>query len=105
MQKYRAYVHYHFKKGMEESGIKFLETELIKHAAEMGCHNIELWLDEKDHTRLVGTGDWNSLDEARKFQSTWDKKEKELSKFLTNKPEREFYKLRNSYSEKAKKAA
>ena len=46
---YRAIVHYHFKEGMEEKGIQFLENELVKKGRELGCHYIELWQNEKDH--------------------------------------------------------
>lgn len=105
MANYRAIVHYHFKKGMEEKGLKFLETELIKKAQEYGCHGIELWQSEKDHTKLVGIGHWNNIEEARKFQAHWDSKERELMQYCINRPEREFYKIKSTYAEKARKAA
>lgn len=105
MSKYKALVNYHFKKGMEEQGIKFLERELIKKAQEYGCHGIELLQSEKNPSLLIGVGYWNSIDEARQFQTIWNAKESELLKFCINKPTREFFKLRNSYSEKQRKVA
>lgn len=105
MANYRAIIHYHFKKGMEDKGIKFLENELIKKAQEYGCHGIELWQNEKNPSTLVGIGHWNSLQEARNFQAHWDSKEREFMHYCTTKPEREFYKIKSTYSEKVRKAA
>lgn len=105
MANYRALVHYHFKKGMEEKGIKFLENELLKKAQEYGCHNIELLQNGHDSSYLIGVGLWHSLEEARKFQAVWDSKEKELIQFCTNRPKREFFKVRSVFTEKSKKAA
>lgn len=105
MSNYRAIVHYHFKKGMEEKGIKFLERELLSKAQEFGCHGLELWQDERDPTFLVGIGAWNSIDDARRFQSHWDEKEKELIEFCESAPKREFLKIRSTYAEKEKRVA
>ncbi|NNM43404.1 MAG: hypothetical protein HKM07_03595 [Chlamydiae bacterium] len=105
MSKYRAFVHYHFKKGMEEKGMKFLENELFKKAQTYGCHGLELLQNEVDSCQVLGIGFWNSLEEAKKFQSVWDSKEKELMEFCERKPNREFCKVRTTYAEKAKKAA
>jgi len=105
MEGYRAIVHYYFKKGMEESGLKFIENELVKKAKSMGCHGVELWQNEKDHSQFVGIGYWNSIEEARLFQSHWESKEKELLKFCIKAPHHEFFKVRTTYSEKSKRAA
>ncbi len=102
---YRAFVHYHFKKGMEEEGLKFLNNELLKHAKDYGCHGIELLYNEREPSEVLGIGLWNSLEEAKSFQSLWDKKEKELVRYCTNVPKREFFKIEASYLEKSKKAA
>lgn len=105
MGNYRAIVHYHFKKGMEEQGIRFLQNELIKNAERYGCHGIELLQDEKDHTLLVGIATWNDISDARRFQSSWAHKENELMRFCSETPKRHFYKVRSTYSEKMRRAA
>ncbi len=105
MSTYKAIIRYHFKRGMEEEGMRFLERELIKKAQIYGCHNLEFLQDEKDHTQIVGIGLWNSLEEAKRFQSHWEAKEHELMKFCTQAPSREFLKIRTMYSDKARKAA
>jgi len=102
---YRAFVHYHFKKGLEEEGILFLERELVKKAAQWGCHNIEIWQHEEDPHYVIGVAEWTSFDEAKKFQSQWHKKEEQMIQMCTNAPEREFYKLRTTFKEKSKRAA
>ncbi len=104
---YRVMVHFHFKEGKEEEGIKFLENELIKKGKEFGCHYVELWQNEKDPTIVEGVAVWNDLEDARNFQSKWKNKEQELiSKFCTGDATREFCIIRSIYMEKpAKKAA
>lgn len=103
---YRAIVTYHFKKGMEEKAIQFLEKELIQKAKELGGHYLELWQNEKSPSIVEGIGIWTNLEDAKAFQSKWEKWEKELvSKYCERAPEREFCKLRGSYSEKIMKAA
>jgi 3-oxoacyl-ACP reductase-like protein len=98
---YRAIVHYHFKKGLEEEGILFLERELMKKAQQMGCHGIEIWQNEKAQTYVIGIGHWKSIEEARRFQDKWNAKEKELLRFCTNVPEREFYEFRSAFTQRA----
>lgn len=105
MTHYQVIVHYHFKEGKAEEGIKFLETELLKKAQEYGCHDIELCQNERDPTELRGLTTWNSVDEARQFQSHWEAKEKELLRYCTNVPKREVFKIRSSYQEKLRKSA
>jgi hypothetical protein len=105
MPKYKAIVHYNFKKGMEEEGLRFLENELLKKAQDYGCHNIELWQNERDSCCFIGTASWNSLEEARKFQSVWNAKENQLVRYCTNAPTREFYEIRSTWNERGKKAA
>ena len=105
MANYRAIVHYHFKKGMEEQAIKFIEKELVKKAQKLGCHFIELLQNEKDHSKFIGIGTWNDIEDARRFQSLWEEKEKELMHFCVNEPEREFFTIRASFQEKTRKAA
>lgn len=102
MSQYQIIVHYHFKRGMEEEGLRFLETELMKHARDFGCHYIEFCQNERDTTEVLGLAIWNSIDEARKFQSKWHDKEKKLISFCTNPPRREVFKVRSSYTEKEK---
>lgn len=105
MGNYRAVVHYHFKKGMEEQALKFFENELIKKAQNYKCHLIELLQNEKDHSQFVGIAIWNDIEDARRFQELWKSKEKELMRFCVNEPKREFFKLRTHYQEKMRKAA
>ncbi len=50
MSGYRAIVHYHFKKGMEEQGIRFLENELLRKAHQLGVHDIEILFNELEPT-------------------------------------------------------
>lgn len=103
MEEYQVIVHYHFKKGMEEKGIRYLETELLKNARDFGCHTIEFCQNERDPGEVLGMATWNSLQEARKFQSQWGEKEKELIGFCTNAPKREVFKIRSTYMEKSEK--
>ena len=105
MGNFRAVVQYHFKKGMEEQGIHFLENELLKKASSYGCHHIELLQDSKDHSYFIGIAEWNSLEEAKKFQMHFASKEKELLRFCIKEPTRHFCMLRNQYIEKSRKAA
>jgi hypothetical protein len=102
---YRAIVHYHFKKGMEEQAMRFLENELIKKAPSLGCHGIKLLVDENDHSHVLGIGTWDNIEEARKFQSHWEAKEKELTRMTVSTPKHEFFKLKSSYIEKNRKVA
>ena len=102
---YRAVVHYHFKNGMEEEGVRFLERELIKKAKEYGCHDIELWQNDRDPAVFTGVALWNDIQDARRFQSLWEKKEKEFLRYCTGTPHREFYRVRATFLEKSKKAA
>ncbi len=92
MSQYRAIIHYHFRKGMEEQGMKFFQRELVDKAPELGCQGIELWQSEKDGSYAVGIGAWNSLEDARRFQNLWDQKEKELLRFCIASPKQEFFK-------------
>jgi hypothetical protein len=105
MGNYRALVHYTFNKGMEAQGLKFLENELVKKAQNYGCHFIELWQNERDPCIVVGVAIWNDLEEARRFQKQWEEKEKELMKFSSEAHKREFFMIKSTFVEKAKKAA
>lgn len=103
---YRVIVHYQFKQGMEEQGIRFLERELVHKGRELGCHYIELWQNEKDPTHVEGIAVWKNIEDARRFQAKWEKKEKELvAHYCVKNPRREFCKIRSTYSEAMKKAA
>lgn len=103
---YRAIVHYQFKKGMEEQGIKFLDHELVKKGQEYGCHYIEIWQNERDHSIVEGVAIWEDLKDAKRFQSLWEEKEKELiRRFCKDEPSREFCKIRATYMGKSRKAA
>lgn len=105
MHIYRAIVHYYFKKGMEKEGMKYLENELLKAAKAAGAHDIEVWYNEKEPTHVVGMGLWNNLDEARKFQSLWGAKEKELMKYCEKAPHHEIYKVCDEFAKRFGKAA
>jgi hypothetical protein len=96
MSIYRGIVHYHFKKGCEEKGIKFLEVELFKAAHEFGNHNFDICFDEKDPCHVIGMAWWNRFEDAHQFQQMWQRKER---------ANREFFKLRKSLFEKKKKVA
>jgi hypothetical protein len=101
---YRAIVHYRFKPGMEQKAIEFIKNELFKQAEKDGCKDIEILADERHEGHWVGTGVWNSIDEARNFQSHWNVKEKELQKYCTEAPKREIYRIER-ISGKVRKAA
>lgn len=90
---------------MVEQGVKFFEKELVNKAHEYGCQTIELWRNETDHSYVVGVGAWNSMEDARKFQSQWDAKEQELLRYCTNAPKREFFSIKSAYAEKARVVA
>ncbi len=105
MGNYRAMVHYTFKKGMEAQGLKFLENELVKNAQKFGCHYIELWQNDRDPASVVGVAMWNDIEDARRFQKLWESKEREMMKFSSEAPRREFFMIRITYIEKGKKAA
>ena len=105
MSIYRGIVHYHFRKGLEEKGIKLLEVELFKAAHEFGNHNFDICYDEKEPGHVIGTSWWNSFEEAHRFQKMWQRKEKEILEHCMGEPKREFYKLRKSLFEKTKKVA
>lgn len=105
MANFRAIVHFKFKKGMEQQGLKFLENELIKKAQEYGCHGIEFWQNGRHSTEIIGIGYWNSIEEARTFQSHWEAKEREFLRYCEEKPHREFYKVCSTYAEKQRRAA
>jgi len=103
---YRAIVHYHFKEGMEEKALNFLETELIKKGQEYGSRYTELWQNEKNPSIVEGISFWDDIEDAKRFQSQWESKEKELiSKFCEGAPRKEFFKLRSTYMQKPRKAA
>lgn len=106
MSKYRAIVHYRFKEGMEEKGLRFLENELVKKAESFGCHGIEILHSEDDPTFVVGIATWNDIQDARRFQAKWATKEHEMLSFCTSSPKREFFKIVSTFmEEKHKKAA
>ena len=105
MSKYRAVVHYRFKEGMEERGIRYLENELIQKADTYGSHNIEILHSEEDPTYVLGIAMWNDIQDARRFQAKWATKEHELAKYCTDSPRREFFKVVLNFAEKQKKAA
>lgn len=105
MSQYRSIVYYHFKKGMEEQGMKYFEKEFLNKAEEYGCHGIEMWRNEADHSYVVGIGAWNSMDDVRRFQDVWDVKEKELLRFCTKTPKRELFKTNSRMEERSRKAA
>ncbi len=105
MSIYRGIVHYHFKKGWEEKGIKFLEVELFKAAHEFGNHHFDICFDEKNPGHVIGTSWWNSFEDAHRFQQIWHRKEQEILENCEGAPQREFFKLRKSLFEKTKKVA
>jgi len=99
-QVYEVVVHYTFKKGMEEKGVRFLETELVKHAQELGCHTVLICQNERHPNDVCGIAAWNSIDEARNFQSRWAEKEKTLISYCSGEPRRDVWKIRSSFKEK-----
>lgn len=105
MSEYRVVAHYHFKKGMETEGIKFLENEILKKSRNLGCHDLEIWQDEKDPLHFIGVGIWSSLQKAKEFQSQYTQSEKMLMKFLTEMPKRDMYRIEQRWVEKEKRAA
>jgi hypothetical protein len=106
MSKYRAIVHYRLKEGMEEKGLHFLETELVRKADSYGCHEIEILHSEEDPTYVIGIALWNDIQDARRFQAKWATKEHELVRTCcTSTPRREFYRITSIFTEKTRKAA
>jgi len=105
MSQFRAIVHYHFKKGHEEEGIKYLEEHLTKEISRHGGHHIEIFRDESQHGNVIGIAEWNNVDEAKKFQKYFSAIENEMSRFLSDKPSHHFYKLHWQHMPKIKKAA
>ena len=104
MSRYRAIIHYHFKKGMEEKGMKFFQKEIVEKAQELGCQGAELWQSERDRAYAVGIGAWNSIEDARRFQALWDQKEKEILRYCVGAPKQEFFKT-STVAEPHKRAA
>jgi len=102
---YRGIVHYHFKKGWEEKGIKLLEVELFKAAHEFGNHSFDLCYNERDPGHVIGTSWWNTVEEAHRFQEGWQEKEREIVEHCMQEPKREIFKHRKSIFEKTKKSA
>lgn len=105
MHQYRVIVHYHFKEGMKDEGIKFLEDELLKTAKDCKCQDIEVWYNEKEPSHNIGMGLWDDLEEARKFQMKWKAKEKELMKYCSEVHHREIYRVSSGFAKKFGKAA
>jgi|GEM_PF-2644772 len=105
MSNFKAIVHYHFKKGQEEQGFKLLENEISKKCKEKGCQGIELLRNEKQPHLVLGIATWNSLEEARHFQTIWQEKEKEIAKMCQEPPHHEFFKSCLHLSGEHKKAA
>ena len=103
MGNYKAIVHYHFKEGMEDKGIEFLESELLKKADSLGCHHIELLHSENNPCYLLGIASWNDIQDARRFQAKWAIKERELLRYCTGSPKREFFKIASEFNEKQRK--
>jgi quinol monooxygenase YgiN len=105
MSECRVVAHYHFKKGMEREGLKFIENEVLKKAKERGCHDIEIWQNEKNPLHFVAVGIWSSAQKAQEFQSEYTHVEKMLMKFLTEMPKRDFYRVEQRWAEREKRAA
>lgn len=105
MAKYKALVHYHFKKGQEEKAFKLLQNELNKLPSIQGCSGMELLHNEKDPSRAVGITIWESIDDARDFQTLWNETEKEITLFCDERPHHQFFKITTVQLGKGKKAA
>jgi heme-degrading monooxygenase HmoA len=96
MGTFKAIVSYHFKEGQEKAGYQLLEKEITKQTNTPGCSGFELLQNEKDPTRVMGIGTWNSLEDARQFQTKWQQIEKELNKLSEERPHHEFFSVRNN---------
>jgi heme-degrading monooxygenase HmoA len=105
MNCYKAIVQYHFKKGEEEKGYKLLEQGLNKLSSEKGCQSIELLRNEKHPSRVIGIAVWDSIEDARDFQTKWQSKEDEISQHCETRPHHEFLKCCTVFGEKKRKAA
>lgn len=105
MTHYKAVVHYHFKKGKENQGRKFVEDELLKAASHCGCHNIEFCQDEKDSCHFVGMGTWDNMNDWKKFHKVWKVNEARLMELCEHHPHRDVYKIETSTKRKGRKAA
>ena len=101
----RVITHHYLKKGMDQAWLKFLESDLIKQAERSGAHHIEFAQNDKNPNLWVSTSVWNSLEGAVTFQATLDASETNLAQFYSAPPKQEVFMIRNTYAEKAKKAA
>lgn len=93
MSHYRAIIHYHFKKGLEERGMRLCQKELVNKAQELGCHSIELWRNERDPAYVIGIAAWVSIEDVRRCQALWDMKEQEILRYCTHSPKRDFFQV------------
>ncbi len=105
MSCYKAVVHYHFKKGKEKEGKKFIENELLHAAEECGCHNIEFCQDEKDSCHFVGMGTWDDMKSWKKFHEHWKANEHKLQELCEHHPHRDMYIVQSCHMKKKNKAA
>lgn len=78
---------------MEMQAVRFYENEMVKNALKHGSYGIELWQDEEDPTLFIGTGIWDSLEDANRFQAQWESELDELRKFCVKEPTRAVYKI------------
>ncbi|PIS00927.1 MAG: hypothetical protein COT84_05045 [Chlamydiae bacterium CG10_big_fil_rev_8_21_14_0_10_35_9] len=105
MATYKVVNHYHFKKGMEKKGEKFIEDELLKAAKKCGCHDIEFGQDKDDNGHFIGMGTWDSLKDLENFHKEWKVNEQELMKMCEHRPHRDVLEIKLSTEKKPKKRA
>lgn len=105
MNNYRSIVHYYFKPGMEDKGLHYLENELGKRGGEYGYHMIYFLQNEREKGHIMAYAEWNSIEEARKFQSRFEKKEMEMHHMWQRPPHHEWYHMRYQMMGKSHRAA
>ena len=103
--KYMIFFHFHFKKGMEMDGWKFLESDFMKKSKDYGCKSFEFYQSESDSYYIMGEGSWDRDEDAYKFQAYWHGRENEFSRFFTQNPQIEFFKLVDISGKKLRKTA
>lgn len=104
MTAYRGIIHYQFKPGKEEEGLRFIETEFFRYALECGAREVEVFAVEGNRSYAVSTAVYNDMNAANKFKAFFESHKDKLMQFCLSMPKREILKLRSS-SAKGRKAA
>lgn len=93
----RVLVHFNFKKGSEEKGLKMIEKDIFELLEQKGCLGLELFQDAENPTHIYYSADWNSIEEAKRAQKEWEDVIATITNLCTSTPKREFYNLKVSH--------